>query len=336
MEALFCGIDLGTRASAICVIDSKKRVVKRWSGRNKQIIEALKEFSPALHCVVESSPLAESLCRSIEELGVTIEVVDSRHTKAVLNGKKKTDRIDAQVLAELAQLGWYKPVHRKDGKSREQRSFLIARSQIVKSATSMKNALRGLFKSHGIVLSQGRDGAAFVRAVREAMGGLPSIVQESIRSLLSCWIQLHRSQASMYRTLNRIAKKDPTASLLMTVPGVGAATAVGFSSTIATHARFSDKKKVASYLGLVPRVYQSGDTSYHGHITKQGDRLLRWLLTEAANSILTRVKQSFPLREWGLRLAEKKGLAKAKVAVARKLAELLFTLWRTGQPFAVR
>jgi transposase len=285
--------------------------------------------------VVESSPLAESLSRSVEELGATIEVIDSRHTKSVLNGRKKTDRIDAQVLAELAQLGWYKPVHRKEGKSREQRSFLVARSQVVRSATSLKNTLRGLFKSHGIVLSQGRDGAAFVKAVREAMWGLPSLVQESIRSLLSCWIQLHRTQASMYRTLNKIAKQDATASLLMTVPGVGAATAVGFASTIATHTRFSDKKKVASYLGLAPRVYQSGETSYHGHITKQGDRLLRWLLTEAANSILTRVKQSFPLREWGLRLAEKKGLAKAKVAVARKLAELLFTLWKAGQPFAI-
>jgi len=190
-----------------------------------------------------------------------------------------------------------------------------------------------MLKAHGIVLPKGGDGAAFVKTVRDAIAPLPFMVQASLRHLLVCWIQLHRAQVSMYRGLEREAKKDPTATLLMTVPGVGAATAIGFSSTIATHTRFSDKKKVASYIGLAPRVYQSGDTNYHGHITKKGDALLRWLLIEAANAVLTRIKQPFPLKEWGLRLVEKKGMAKAKVAVARKLAELLFTIWRTQKAF---
>lgn len=335
MTSLFCGIDLGTRASSVCVIDCTKKILKRWSGKNAELPAVLKEFCPEMQCVVESSPLAESLCYEIENLGASIEIIDSRHTKAILHGKKKTDRIDAQVLAELALLGWYKPIHRKAGKCREQRTSLVARAQIVKSATALKNAIRGVCKAHGVVLPKGGGGAVFVRRVRDAMRVLPCLVQDSLKHLLVCWIQLHRSEASMYRTLQRVAQKDPTAKLLMTVPGVGAATAIGFSSTIATHTRFFDKKKVASYLGLAPKVYQSGDTNYHGHITKKGDSLLRWLLTEAANAILTRVKEPFALREWGLRLVERKGMAKAKVAVARKLSELLFTLWKTQKAFTV-
>lgn len=333
MDTLFCGIDLGTRASSVCVIDSGKRVIKRWSGKNKELSGVIGEFGSGIHCVIETSPLAESVCRSIEDVGGTIEIIDSRHAKALLHGKKKTDRIDAQVLAELAQMGWYKPIHRKEGKCREQRTFLVARAQIVKSATSLKNTIRGMFKANGVVLPKGGDGQVFVRTVREAMKTLPALVQSSITQLLACWIQLHRSEARMYRTLDNVARKDDTASLLMTVPGVGAATAIGFASTIATHTRFSDKKKVASYLGLAPKVYQSGDTNYHGHITKKGDSLLRWLLTEAANAILTRITEPFALQEWGLRLVEQKGMAKAKVAVARKLSELLFTMWRTNKAF---
>lgn len=192
-----------------------------------------------------------------------------------------------------------------------------------------------MLKANGIVLSKGGFGHVFVRAVREAIKELPEIVQTSITQLLICWIQLHRSQAKMYSVLKKMAQKDATASLLMSVPGVGAATAIGFASTIATHTRFADKKKVASYLGLAPRVYQSGDTNYHGHITKKGDSLLRWLLTEAANVILTKIKSPFALREWGLRLVEKKGMAKAKIAVAQKLSELLFTIWKTQKAFVL-
>lgn len=333
MERLFCGIDLGTRVSSICVIDSNKKGVKRWSGANSEMANIIRGFCPNVHCIVEATPLAESVCKAVEELGGTIEIVDSRHTKALLHGKKKTDRIDAQVLAELAQMGWYRPIHRKDGKCREQRTYLVARAQIVKSATALKNSIYGLLKANGIVLSDSGADRKFSSRVRAAMTGAPQLVREGISKLLICWVQLEREATRMYRQLNKIANKDETAALLMSVPGVGAATAVAFSSTIATHARFSDKKKVASYVGLAPRVYQSGDTNYNGHITKSGDALLRWLLIEAATVMLTRTKQSFALKEWGLRLAEKKGMAKAKVSVARKIAELLFVMWKKNTTF---
>lgn len=335
MRELFCGIDVGTRASAICLINNEKKVVKRWQGSTSKVSEVLKDFGPKVHCVTESGPLAETICAAVEKHGATIEIVDSRHTKAILKGKKKTDRIDAQVLAELAQLGWYKPIHRKSGVNREQRSYLVARDQTVRSATRMKNCIRGLLKSHGIVLPKGTDGREFMRQVRDACNTLPYMLRDGVRGLLVCWIKLHRTQLRMYKMLDKMVKKNPTAKLLTSIPGVGAATAFGFVCTIATHTRFSKKKQVASYFGLAPRIHQSGDTNYNGRITKQGDSLMRFLLVEAAHSLLTRTRKPSPLREWGLKLAERKGMGKAKVAVARKLTELMFTMWQKNQPYMV-
>ena len=286
--------------------------------------------------MIEAGPLAESICVAVEGVGASIEIIDSRHTKALLHGNKKTDRIDAHVLSELACMGWYKPVYRRSGNVRQQRSLLKGRAALVKVSTDLKNAIRGLLRAHGIVLPARSQGAKFVAAVTEAIQVLPAELQRVFGDLLAVWSDANNRQKSGYRELVKIAQKDDLARRFMTVPGVGPATALGFAATIATHTRFKDAKHVVGYLGLAPRVHQSGDTNFHGRITKNGDSMMRWLLVEAANAILTLVKEPFALREWGLKLAERKGFAKAKVAVARRLAELLFTLWRDERDFEPR
>jgi transposase len=335
MNKLFFGIDVGTRSSSFCVLDSSKRVVRRWEGNNTHLVKELLKSEGKLKGVIEASPLAETICAKVEEAGADIEIVDSRHTKAILHGKKKTDRIDAEVLAELAVLGWYKPVYRKSGVRREQRTVLGGRAALVNVATQLKNTVRGLLKACGIVLPLGGEGTVFVSNVRKAMLTLPREVRFTIEDLLLVWLNAYERQRKSYNRVAKIAESDEVARRLMTVPGVGPATALGFASTIAAHERFKDPKQVASYIGLAPLVHQSGDTNYHGRVTKKGDKLLRWLLVEAAHSILMRVKTPFPLRTWGLALAERKGFAKASVAVARRLATLLFTLWRTERDFTL-
>lgn len=328
MNELFCGIDAGVRSSSICILSREKELVRRWDGKTSEIADVLREYGERLCCVVETAPLAESLCRMVEGIGGRIEIIDSRHTKALLHGKKKTDRIDARTLAELALLGWYKVIYRKDGVARELRTILGARAATVSSATTIKNTIRGFLRAHGIVLPMGGDGVKFTCAVNAALPQLPTNVQGALKDLLEIWESTHQRQYRAYRDLARMARKNEAARRLMTVPGVGPATALCFIATIATHERFKSPKQVSSYLGLAPRVYQSGETNYHGTITKRGDKLMRWLMVEAASSMLTRTRTSFPLRDWALRLAEKKGVAKAKVALARRLAELLFVLWR--------
>ena len=137
----------------------------------------------------------------------------------------------------------------------------------------------------------------------------------------------------MRRQLARESSADGVQRRLMSVPGVGVLTAAAFRSTIDEPKRFRSSKQVAAYLGLVPSVAQSGELEVHGHITREGDGLLRSYLVEAAHVLLTRKRGSDRLKRWGLKLAKKKGYGKASVAVARKLAALLHRLWVTGESY---
>jgi transposase len=237
------------------------------------------------------------------------------------------------MLSELCRSGWYEAVHRKSGKARELRSFMTARKQLVESSTAMASSIRGILRAHGIKLEAGSADKSFSLQVQHAMESLPDCVRGALMELLQAFELLHAQQRRMYKQLSAIAKEDEVSKRLMTIPGVGCATAAAFVATIDDPERFPDGEAVASYLGLTPSVYQSGETEYRGRITKQGDKLLRWLLVEAAHVLLTRSNTPCALKDWGLRLQKEKGTGKARVAVARKLAALMFTLWKSGEDF---
>ena len=151
--------------------------------------------------------------------------------------------------------------------------------------------------------------------------------------LIAAWAQAVEEAETLKTTIAAWGKASEVQERLRTVPGVGPLIAATFVATLDTPARFRNASQVAAYLGLVPRVHQSGETEYHGRVTKEGDSLLRTLLIEGAVVLLTRTRKSCPLKQWGLRLARKKGMAKATVAVARKMAMLLFHLWKSGKTF---
>lgn len=335
----YCGIDLGNKRTTVCVIDKQRKVLRLIEV--KTTTEGLKEALSGyrrLTCVVEAAPLAEWTARAVEALGHTITVVCPRKAKVALESqgaRKKTDRRDARALAELCRSGWYEAVHRKSEEARNARSYMTARKQLVKASNAMASSVRGILRAHGVKLSECKDGESFEDKVREAMKSLAQSVQAAIQELLQAYELLYSQQRRMYRQLQDKLKSDPVAERLMTIPSVGPATAAAFIATIDDPNRFSDGSKVASYLGLVPSVYQSGETEFRGRITKSGDKLLRWLLVEAANNMLTRSKTESYLRTWGLELEQKKGSGKARVAVARRLCTLMWTLWKEGGVFHV-
>ena len=145
--------------------------------------------------------------------------------------------------------------------------------------------------------------------------------------------QALRVAEQMRRQVARQAAAEPVSQRLMTVPGIGPLTATAYVATIDDPHRFRLSAQVPAYVGLVPSVEQSGELEVHGHITKEGDGLLRGYLVEAAHVLLTRKRGTCRLKRWGLKLAKKKGHGKARVAVARKLAVLLHHLWITGTTY---
>lgn len=333
----YCGIDLGNKETVLCVIRQNRQKVEeaRVPTEAKALRKVLGKYQ-GLTCVVEAAPLAEWVCTEVEKLGHKISIVCPRKAKVALasQGKgKKTDERDAHALAELCRSGWYEAVHRKSEEAREVRSFMTARKQLVECSTAIASSIRGILRAHGVKLSGGTDESSFADKVRSAAKKLPALAREGVEELLKAFEQLHEQQRALYKKLRKQSWDDESMKRLQSIPGVGPATAAAFVATIDDPSRFAGPEKVAAYLGLTPSVYQSGETEYRGRITKTGDKLLRWLLVEAAHILLSRAGTPCDLRTWGLGLQKSKGVGKARVAVARRLCGIMWKLWKDGTEF---
>jgi transposase len=193
------------------------------------------------------------------------------------------------------------------------------------------NQIRGLLKTFGVVLPPGK-GGAFVREV-EARTPVDETVRTVINSLMNAWNTISSELNKLDAAIEQSARDNPVVRNLMTVPGVGALTAAAYVATIDSPERFSKGKDVGAYLGLTPRRYQSGEVDRTGRVSKCGDSMLRALLFEAAHALITRVRHRSALRSWGMALSRKTGPAKAKVAVARKLAVIMHRMWSDDTAF---
>lgn len=328
----YCGIDLASKTSAICVMNSDRHIELETEAPTDEdgFRQALRD-QQELVCVIEASPLAEWISRVLEGLGHQVIIIDPRKAKAVIATKRKTDKLDARNLARMAGTGWYSEVHRKSEDARLLRSYLKARTALVDTQRQQSNRIRGLLRAHGIRVGQVAQGR-FVERVHHCLRDCPALLP-AIQPLLDSWVSLRQDVAKLTKHLKKLARQDATCSLLMTVPGVGPLVATTYVATIDDPGRFSRSDQIAAYAGLVPSVYQSGDVDQRGRITKEGDRLLRYLLVEASHVLLNITHGTCALKRWGKRLEKRKGAAKAKVAVARKLAMILHRMWLTGTPF---
>ena len=154
-----------------------------------------------------------------------------------------------------------------------------------------------------------------------------------IEPLLQVRETLLGERERLHRLVLLATRDDAVCRRLMTVPGMGPVTALTFCSAVDDPVRFSRSRAIGAHFGLTPRRYQSGETDRVGHISKQGDGLARQALYEAANVLLTRTSRWSSLKAWGMAIAKRSGMRRAKVAVARKLAVVLLGMWRNGTEF---
>jgi transposase len=243
----------------------------------------------------------------------------------------KTDRNDARGIAQLIRMGWFRPVHAKAMPAQEARLLLTARKQLQAKLPDVEGGIRGLLRGSG--LKVGPVGTAgFERRIRELVAGQATL-ERVMEPMLRARQALRAECANLHRDLLRIVRTDDVRRRLMTVPGVGAVVAVTFTSALDDPARFRRSKDVGAHLGLTPRKCQSGETDRTGRITKAGDAMARGTLFEAADAVLTRVARFSVLEAWAVRIAGRHGMAKAKAALARKLAVVLHRMWRDGTEF---
>jgi len=311
-----------------------KRVWRGKCASDPQLLATvIRERAPqARRVVFETGPLSVWFYHELTAQGVPAICIDARHAKAALDmAANKTDANDADGLAHLAEVGFYKEVRVKDYDSMLARTLVGARSQLIKIATELSNQIRGLLKTFGLIVPKGA-GRVFEANVRRLLASNDNL-ERIILPLLEAWRSIRTRAAELDRQLVAAARADTSCKLLMSIPGVGTVVASSFTAAIEAPENFRRSRSVGAWLGLTTRRYQSGEVDYDGHISRRGDNNLRGLLYQAAVVILTRTHADSKLRDWGLRLKEKIGFKRAAVAVARKLAVIMHTILKTGEFF---
>ena len=334
----YVGLDVSLAETSVCVLDGEGR--RRFEGkvptRPEAIIRCLLQHAPEPERIgLETGQTAGVLFRALKAAGLPVLCLETRHAHRALSARgNKTDRNDARGLAELMRVGWYREAHVRGASANAIRSLLMGRKLLMQTKRTLENTLRGAVKRFGLITSKtaGRTFAQRAAAVMARDAGYAALAGPLLAVLGTVLEQIR----AFDRQLRHLARHDPVASRLTTVPGVGYLTALAFLSTIEDPSRFRRSADVGPYFGLTPRIHQSGEIDRSGRITKTGDAMTRSYLVEAANVVLTRLKDPIPLRLWGLKLAERAGLKKAQVAVARRLAVMLHAIWTDGTQFEWR
>jgi transposase len=331
----YIGLDVSLKQTSICVVNQAGSVVREGVvDSDPELIAAfVRSKAPgALRIGLETGPTTTWLWTELKRLGLPVICIDARHAKAVLKMQiNKSDRNDAAGIARIMQTGWFKEVRVKDIDSHLVKALLVSRALLVKIKRDLENQIRGLLKNLGLVVGRAKFNVFAVRT-EELIEDRPELAAV-IRPLLAARKAIEEQVSDLDRKVLKLARDDMQVRRFMTVPGVGPVTALCFKATIDDPTRFKRSRSVGAYVGLTTRRHASGEVDWSGRISKCGDAMLRMYLFEAAGVLLTRVPKWSALKAWGMRLAKRNGLRKAKVAVARKLAVILHRMWIDGTEF---
>jgi len=328
------GCDFHPSYQQLALLDTQtgEVVEKSLTHENKEGVRAFYDGLPGPARVgVEASGQSQWFERLLGELGHEMWIGDAAQIRARENRKQKTDRRDALLLLELLQQGRFPRIWVPSPAERDARQLLLHRHKWVRLRTQVKNQLQALALNQG-VRRKSKLWSVAGRVELEALSLAPWTHRRRA-DLLKLLDDLQPGILDLDRDVAEQAEARPEARRLMTHPGVGPVTALAFVLTMGPVDRFPRGKQVASYLGLIPSEHSSGGKQRLGHISKQGNAFLRGLLVEAAQSA---VRYEPRLRREYLRLAQRKGRAIAKVAMARKLAVRLYWMLRDGKEYAQR
>jgi len=263
--------------------------------------------------------------RLLAECGHELWVLDPAKVRAAATRKQKTDRRDAELLLQLLVENRLLPLIRPTVEQRDVRQLVLHRHRLVQMRTRVKNQLQALAMNEG-VRQKSRLWTQKGRTQLQALELMPWAGQRR-QDLLQLLDELDQQIAPLDRAVEQEAESRPEVRRLKTHPGVGAVTALAYQLTLLNATRFASSRQVACYLGLTPNEYSTGGKQRLGHISKQGNAVMRGLLVEAAH-IAVRFEPQW--RRHYLRLAMKKNRSIAAVAIARKLAVRLWWMWKLG------
>lgn len=327
----YCGMDVSDKSSTIHVIDEEGTVLQRGTVFNDP--DGIRRFfggKDKMVVGIEACGISAGLAVEIERHGHEVKVLHPQSIEALTKGKK-TDKNDAGMLAQILRGGWYREVHKKSHDARLLRTLLGARGKLVEMQTQLANEIQGYMKHWGLPVGSSKK-ANFYERISMSMERLPEL-KDIILPLVKVFEDVRAQLKVLDGQIDNQAKENADAKIAMSHPGVGPVVAMAYLATIDDASRFKASRQVGAYVGLTARVYQSGESTFYGRITKEGDKLLRGYLLMAANALLTKSRKHCKLKAWGLKLSTKKGYSKAKVAVARRISVNLHRMLADRTPF---
>ena len=324
-------LDLGARKTAYCEVQDGQ-VIQRATVTSVQTLETLLgPDHPPADVAIEACREAWHIHDLLSSWGNRVVLVDTTRSRRLGIGQhgRKTDKIDAEVLALALDRGGIPAAHVLSPHRRELRRWLNVRRALVESRAQSVTTSRGLAREQGCLLPKCAT-ANFVRQARKLAPQPLEVIAPLLKQLETLNAELEVVDAK----LAELCDTEPVVKLLMTTPGVGPTIAASFVSVVDDAKRFRSPHHVESYLGLVPSENSSGGGQRRlGAISKQGNSYLRSLLVQGAWSILRNADRKDPLRLWADAVAERRGKKVAVIALARRLAGVLWAMWRDGAPY---
>jgi len=321
-------IDLGGRESQICIRSSEGEILLEHRLQTASVKRYLKGRPPS-RVVLETCTEAFAVADAAVAAGHEVRVVPAVLVRSLGVGARgvKSDRSDARTLSEVSCRIDLPSVHIPSQQARDRKTMCGMRDGLVECRTKLINTVRGWLRAESRRLRSG-DVATLPSRVRETVKERPPFVERLLLSIEELTKQIAEADVE----LSAQANADATCECLMTVPGVGPVTAMRFVATVDDVGRFASAHQVESYLGLVPGERSSGDHKRMTSITKAGSSKMRWALVQAC-WVARRSARMDPMVRWAAEVEKRRGKRAAIVALARKVAGIMYAIWRDGSTY---
>ena len=334
-EVRFVGIDIGKAKCRAAIMDPGGLMLEEFTfTNNHEGIEGLaSRLTQDDRVVMESTgSVWTNLYNHLDEKHIPVTLANPLKTKAIASAKIKSDKVDARILAHLLRSNLVAESYVPPKHLREIRTLIRHRVAIVKIRTIVKNEVHALIDTHGFVCPSsdmfGKGGLEWLRSLQ-----LPPLDRLILDNHLTHLESLNQQTERVDEEIHSEACGDEDVRLLLSMTGLNVYSALLVKSEVGNITRFPHYKKLASWAGIAPSLHQSGSVEYHGSITKQGSRMLRWVMVEAAR---VAVNHDDRMRAFYERVKHRKGDQKAIVAVANKMLKIIWFMLTRREPYESR
>lgn len=322
---IYCGLDFHKNTCTLCVLDEKggavEPITKIQTGRLLQYLSNRKGWKIG----IEASGGVNHVVEQMKAQGHEVVIVNPNKFRGIGIGGKKTDSRDAEALANALRLSFIPEVHQRSRYAREVKSLLTSREHIVQSRSSMMCHVRSTMREYGITMPAGAE--HFYSLARTKVDEIENgFIKITLLSMIEIIDHLKAQEGETEVRLREFTKNDERVERFQSAPGVGLMSALAMIAVVDDIERFPNAKSFAAYLGLVPSVTASANKCMMGSITRSGSEMLRRYLIHGARAWMRYNPAGDPNRSWAERVKDRRGMNKAVVALAHRMARILYAM----------